>query len=228
MCICSACTIQIPYTSAAAKAVHTATCERNRGPKNGFQRFLSTGFRSETFEKRETTVNYFASCSITVPRPNAYTYIHAHTHQGYFVKNLPWTHACTHTHIHTRVQSSQGCFAKNALNAYMHTHTHIHTYTHHRSQGYSSKNSSHSGSRARSRSSSKSRNKPQIKRRTKRTITFSEWEADTYIPQIKISWELLTSIAKPVDIGMQFYGMFLGENPEVRHMFTSAPVRNTS
>ncbi len=39
-----------------------------------------------------------------------------------------------------------------------------------------------------------------------------------------MSWELLISMAKPVDIGMHFYSLFLGENPEVRQMFTSPAV----
>eukprot|EP00282_Hemiselmis_andersenii_P023993 CAMPEP_0172001742 /NCGR_PEP_ID=MMETSP1041-20130122/3034_1 /TAXON_ID=464988 /ORGANISM="Hemiselmis andersenii, Strain CCMP439" /LENGTH=1380 /DNA_ID=CAMNT_0012655407 /DNA_START=13 /DNA_END=4155 /DNA_ORIENTATION=+ len=79
-----------------------------------------------------------------------------------------------------------------------------------------------SGSRGRSNASSKNRKKAgRVKRRTKRNITFSEWEADTYIPQIKLAWQLVLSMHTRSEIGTAFYTTFLNRSQELAHMFTS-------
>lgn len=87
----------------------------------------------------------------------------------------------------------------------------------------SGKSSHRASSKGKSRASTSSR-KRQIKRRSKRIITFSEWEADTYIPQIKASWDMLNSQTTSLGIGMHFYKKYLGDNPEMSTFFTSQQV----
>mmetsp|Transcript_32343 Transcript_32343/g.82414 ORF Transcript_32343/g.82414 Transcript_32343/m.82414 type:complete len:1373 (-) Transcript_32343:196-4314(-) len=88
------------------------------------------------------------------------------------------------------------------------------------SRGGGSKTSgSRGGSRASSKSRKKHANRP--KRRTKRNITFSEWEADTYIPQIKLSWQMLIAQHTRSEIGTAFYTTFLNRSQDLAHMFSS-------
>lgn len=87
------------------------------------------------------------------------------------------------------------------------------------SKGGSSRGGSRGGSRA-----SKHRGPRQVKRRTKRNITFSEWEADTYIPQIKMSWDTVLSIETCENVGTKMYETLYGSIDDTARAMFSSPV----
>lgn len=91
------------------------------------------------------------------------------------------------------------------------------------SRGGKSKGSRGSGSKGGSKSSASRRKKQagRVKRRVKRNITFSEWEADTYIPQVKLSWGLVLKNSSPNEVGAKLYQTFVGGATDLQHMFTS-------
>ena len=76
------------------------------------------------------------------------------------------------------------------------------------------------------RSSSKSRNKNPngAMRRTKKAPTFSSWEAQTYIPPIKKSWDMILHSATMEQVGVVFYDTLMemgGHREDIKGMFTT-------
>jgi len=73
-----------------------------------------------------------------------------------------------------------------------------------------------------SRRSKNSKNPQGIVRRTKKAPTFSSWEAQTYIPPIKKSWEQILMTVSIEQVGVVFYDkLFQVGGHSIEHMFTT-------
>mmetsp|Transcript_2693 Transcript_2693/g.4326 ORF Transcript_2693/g.4326 Transcript_2693/m.4326 type:complete len:442 (+) Transcript_2693:215-1540(+) len=97
-----------------------------------------------------------------------------------------------------------------------------------RGQGSRAPTKSRGGSDARSMISSaktsrtrKNKIAPKV-RRTKQTPKFSQWEAETYIPKIKESWDLVRQATDLQSLGLKLYeGLFKEGGAEVENMFSA-------